>query len=88
MKPVKESERLFAVQKELRQALCLQADNGICLVYELYPWHSHEQSRIYRFKVNKKDTMKVSFLFTQNQRFELWNRVTGYTISNRAPSTS
>ena len=42
MKSVKESERLFAVQKELRQALCLQADNGICLVNELYSRQSRE----------------------------------------------
>ena len=34
------------------------------------------------------EQVRFGFFLAENQRFELWNRVTGYTISNRAPSTS
>ena len=30
----------------------------------------------------KRQVQDLSFLLAENQRFELWNRVTGYTISN------
>ena len=41
-----------------------------------------------RFSTTKKGHPAVSHFVAENQRFELWNRVTGYTISNRAPSTN
>ena len=133
-------------QKELRRALCLQADNGSCLAYALHSWQSHEaevrtnKSEIHflakmsiatatlaickppklilrigepqpqnRLRLacelflwlchktgSKPDSQPkkkghnecVPFSLAENQRFELWNRVTGYTISNRAPSTN
>ena len=46
-------------QKELRRALCLQADNGSCLVCELYSWQSHEQKFERWFVANKKDRHKT-----------------------------
>ena len=37
---------------------------------------------------NKKPPYWVVFVLAEKERFELSNRVTGYTISNRAPSTN
>ena len=56
---------------------------------ELYSWQSHEaEVRTMIHSQQKRQAQDLSFLLAENQRFELWNRVTGYTISNRAPSTS
>ena len=51
-----ENQRGFLLrQKEPRRALCLQADNGSCLVCELYSWQSHEtEVRILIFHHEKR----------------------------------
>ena len=55
-------------------------------------WQNNPESASKQVRNNstsaKKDTQRCPILLAQNQRFELWNPFTGYTISNRAPSTN
>ena len=79
----------FPCGNESQRALRLQADDGFRWTCELYSWQSHEaEVRTMIRSQQKRQAQDLSFLLAENQRFELWNRVTGYTISNRAPSTN
>ncbi len=47
-----------------------------------------ERTYTIRKNLNQTYSVRFRFLLAEKERFELSNRFTGYTISNRAPSTN
>ena len=57
---------------------------SFCLSYR----HRHGLSNLNSFPPKQKAHLSVCFVLAEKERFELSNPFTGYTISNRARSTS
>ena len=69
----------FCKQKELRRALCLQADNGSCLACELNSWRSHKgewESAPYPTEKKKSKSDSSDLLFFWRSKWdENWTKM-------------